>query len=254
MKAATSQRIVSLVPSTTESVCELGAQDRLIGCTRYCTEPAVGLEGVARVGGTKNPDKEAIAALSPDLVLGNAEENRPQDLEWLAARFPTCIQTPRTVVEAAADLRRLADLIDRNDAVQPFLLRIEAQIAAAKVEALTRPVIRVYYAIWRMPWMTVNHDTFIHDVLTLCGAQCVAADSAERYPSVEPADSLANGLELVLLASEPWEFDASQRDEIAASKLFGDASVLLCDGRDFCWHGVRMADGLGRILSLLRNN
>lgn len=246
------ERIVSLVPSTTESVCELGAANRLVGCTRYCSEPDAALRNVPRVGGTKNPSREAIAQLQPDLVLANAEENRPEDIEWLQARVPTLVQTPRSIVEAANDLRVLAQHLDLLEDAEPHLLRIEAQIAAAEVAALTGPPLRVYYAIWRMPWMTVNRDTFLHDVLKLCGAECVAAHDSERYPSLEPDEAIARGVELVLLASEPWTFDAAQRDEIATARTFGDARVVVCDGRDFCWHGVRMAAGLGRALAAIR--
>ena len=252
MANQSSQRIVSLVPSTTESICELGALDRLIACTRYCTEPESALRHVPRVGGTKNPDRQAIASLDPDLVLANAEENRPEDIDWLAARFPTLVQTPRSIVEAGNDLRVLAMRLGLLEQAQPFLLRIEAQITAAEVIALSKPTLHVYYAIWRMPWMTINRDTFIHDVLQLCGATCVAADDPARYPHMEPIDAIVRGVELVLLASEPWEFDEGQRQQIAEAKLFGDAQVALCDGRDFCWHGVRMADGLGRALAAIR--
>lgn len=252
MTTAAAKRIVSLVPSTTESVCEFGAADRLIACTRYCTEPESALRALPRIGGTKNPSCESIAELAPDLVLANAEENRPEDIEWLAARFPTLVQTPCSIVEAAHDLRSLAERLHLLEEAQPFLLRIEAQIAAAQVAALATPKVLVYYAIWRLPWMTVNRKTFVHGVLELCGARCVAADDPERYPDLEPSEAVARGVQLVLLASEPWAFDQAQRDEIAAARLFGDASIAVCDGRDFCWHGVRMASGLGRALKAIR--
>ena len=119
------QRIVSLVPSTTESVCELGAVGRLLARTRYCTEPEMALRQVPSVGGTKNPDLQAIASLDPDLVLANAEENRPEDIDWLAARFPTLVQTPRSIVEAGNDLRVLATRLGSLKQAEPFLLRIE---------------------------------------------------------------------------------------------------------------------------------
>jgi ABC-type Fe3+-hydroxamate transport system substrate-binding protein len=248
------RRVVSLVPSTTESVCALGAADLLVGCTNYCTEPAEALQVVAKVGGTKNPQLSAILELEPDLVLCNAEENRAEDIERLAACVPTLVQTPRTVVEAADELRQLAVRLGRLDEVEPFLLRIEARIAEAEVAALQSPRRRVYYAVWRKPWMTVSGDTFIHDVLHLCGAESVGAGDSGRYPAVEPREAVARGVDLVLLPSEPWEFDRAQRDEVAASGVFGDAEVALCDGRDFCWHGARMADGLGRALAALRQS
>jgi ABC-type Fe3+-hydroxamate transport system substrate-binding protein len=247
-----SARIVSLVPSTTESVCALGRGARLVGCTRYCTEPSRELAQVARIGGTKNPACERIAALRPDLVLGNAEENRAEDLAWLGERFPVLVQTPRSVVEAAGALRELAARLDARDAVQPFLLRIEAQLAATAAANLDREPVPVFYAIWKKPWMSINRDTFVHDVLAIAGASNVCADAEARYPEVDVAKGPTQCPALVLLPNEPWEFTAAERDELARTRVFGDARLLLCDGRDFCWHGTRMADGLGRAAELVR--
>jgi ABC-type Fe3+-hydroxamate transport system substrate-binding protein len=217
------RRIVSLVPSSTESVCVLGAAELLVGCTRYCTEPEPLLRHLPRVGGTKNPAREQVLALAPELVLANAEENRAEDIEWLAARVPVLVQTPRSVPEAAADLRALAIRLGAAEAVQPILWRLEAWLAAAAAEAMSAPPLRVYYAIWQKPWMSVNRDTFIHDVLQRLGLHNVCADADERYPEFEPAAAVAAGVELVLLASEPWEFDAAQRDAIAARRNLGHA-------------------------------
>jgi ABC-type Fe3+-hydroxamate transport system substrate-binding protein len=245
------RRIVSLVPSTTESVCVLGRADRLVGCTRWCTEPAAALRGVARIGGTKNPDREAIAALAPDLVLANGEENRAEDLAWLEQRFPVLVQTPGDVPEAVRDLRALAVRLGATAAAAPLLRQIEARIAALAAAPPPRPQ-RVYYAIWRRPWMSVGRTTFVHDVLTRIGFANVCADATARYPAVEPSQAVERGVECVLLASEPWAFDEAQRAEIAALRLFGGARLVLCDGRDFCWHGVRMADGLARAAAVAR--
>ena len=246
------ERVVSLVPSTTESICLLGGTEALVGRTRYCTEPVELERRVGSIGGTKNPDLEAVLALRPDLVVANAEENRAEDLEFLAVRVPVLVQTPRSVVEAASDLRVLAKRLGKLEEAEPFLLRIEARIAAAEGDALGRGPRSVYYAIWRKPWMTMNRDTFVHDVLHLCGARSVAFDADARYPELSPEQAASRGVDLVLLASEPWEFDEAQRAEVAAARCFGDAEVRLVDGRDFCWHGVRMADGLGRALEAVR--
>ncbi|MCA8953362.1 MAG: ABC transporter substrate-binding protein, partial [Planctomycetes bacterium] len=232
--AAPIRRIVSLVPSTTASVFALDCGDRLVGCTRYCDGP----ESVQRVGGTKNPALEAIAALRPDLVLVNAEENEPDHIAWLRARLPVLQHTPLDVAEACSDLRELALHLDAGEAVQPLLLRIEAQLAAAEVRRLGQPNRRVFYAVWPTPWMSVNRHTFISDVLRLAGADNVCADAAARYPEVTPAAVLARRPDLVLLPSEPWEFDTEQRDELARAHTFGGAALVLCDGRDFCWHGA----------------
>lgn len=245
------RRLVSLVPSTTESVAAFGAGERLVGCTRYCTHPSSALAGVARIGGTKNPDRERVLALQPDLVLGNAEENRAEDLEWLAARVPVLVQTPRTVDEAAAAVRELAAALGVDGG--PVLVAVQRSIAqlGGSVAAGRSASLRVYYAIWRKPWMTVSADTFVHDVLRCCGATNVAADAAARYPEMDPTAAVACGVDVVLLASEPWAFDDAQRRELAAAGTFGAARLVLCDGRDFSWHGTHMAIGLLRAQELL---
>lgn len=250
-RATRPTRLVSLVPSTTESVCAFGAGDRLVGCTRYCTHPPAALAGLVRIGGTKNPDREKVLSLRPDLVLGNAEENRPEDLEWFAARVPLLVQTPRTVAEAVASLRELAPAVGEPGAALAAVERTVAALAAANVAAAP-PSPRVYYAIWRKPWMTVGGDTFVHDVLRCCGATNVAADAEARYPEMAPDAAVARSVDVVLLASEPWAFDDAQRRELAASATFGRARLVLCDGRDFSWHGTHMAVGLLRAQRLLQ--
>ncbi len=250
-RAVLPQRLVSLMPSTTESVCAFGAGDRLVGCTRYCTHPPDRLAGVARIGGTKNPDREKVMSLQPGLVLGNAEENRPEDLEWFASRVPVLLQTPRTVAEAVVALRELAHAVGDPGAALPAVERTVASLAATAVAA-TQPSPRVYYAIWRKPWLTVGGDTFVHDVLRCCGAVNVAAAAEARYPEMAPDAAVSRGVDVVLLASEPWAFDAAQRCELAASATFGQARLVLCDGRDFSWHGTHMAVGLLRAQSLLQ--
>ena len=250
-----SHRIVSLVPSTTESLCEFGAADRLVACTRYCTEPAASLAGLPRIGGTKNPDCDALLRLQPDLVVGNAEENRLEDLDWLRQRVPVLVQTPRTVPEAVQCLRELATRVGADGLEQPCLLRIEAELAAAGVDRLvatSSAPLRVYYAVWGKPWISANGDTFVHDVLQRLGVINVCASDAQRYPTVAPAEAVARGVDVVLLASEPWAFDVRQRDELLAQHTFGAARLVLCDGRAFCWHGSRMADGLGAARRLFR--
>jgi ABC-type Fe3+-hydroxamate transport system substrate-binding protein len=246
------RRIVSLVPSMTETVCCLDAAAALVGVTRYCVEPAALLRDIPRVGGTKNPDLERIAALRPDLVLVNSEENRAEHIAWLRARAPVLEQWPRTVVEAAASVRELAVAIDALEAAQPILLHIEAQIAAAEVQDLGRDRVRVFYAIWRDPWMSISRDTYIHDVLQRAGGANVCAGLRERYPKLEPQQLAGLDVDLVLLSSEPYPFDDRDRSEVVQQVLFGaGVPVMLCDGRDFCWHGARTAEGLGRACQLL---
>lgn len=245
------RRIVSLVPSLTETVYALGAGDRLVGATRYCVEPAAELELVPRVGGTKNPDRGKIAALTPDLVLVNEEENRREDIAWLRQRFEVFASMPRSILDVADVLRELGARFEAMDEVEAMLLETEAQRARAGVESLRRGPIRVFYAIWKKPWMSINRDTYIHDVLRTAGAINVAADCADRYPRFADAELAALAPDLVLLPDEPWEFGPDDRTELDARRLFGAAAVVLVDGKDYCWHGSRTPRGLGRAIDTL---
>ncbi|MBK8097217.1 MAG: ABC transporter substrate-binding protein [Planctomycetes bacterium] len=236
----------------TETVCRLGAADRLVGVTRYCTHPAEQLGDIVRVGGTKNPVLERIALLAPDLVIGNSEENRAEDLAWLRARFPLLVHEPRTVTEASSAVHELGGVLQCADAAQAMVLAIAAQVTRSEVAMLERGTTRVFYAIWKKPWMGANRTTFIHDVLQRAGAVNVCADAGDRYPTVEPAVVARAGVDLVLLPSEPWEFSDEDRRQVLAAEQFGaNVPVLLCDGRDFCWHGAHTATGLARALDLL---
>lgn len=244
------RRVVSLVPSSTETVCALGAADRLVGRTRYCEEPAAELASVPTVGGTKNPDLERVAALEPDLILVNGEENRREDIAWLEGRFTVLECTPRTVVEAGTAIRQYGRFLGEDEAAHAMMLAIEAQMAAAEVARLGRPPVPVFYPIWRKPWM-VGEGTYIHDLLSRAGAHNVSAAGPARYPEVEEAALADLGARIVLLPSEPWEFDEAQRAEFTQSGLFGAAELVLVDGRDYCWHGARTATGLARAVELL---
>lgn len=247
------RRIVSLVPSTTETLFALGAGHRVVGCTRYCEEPAEALRGLPRVGGTKNPDLAAIAALQPDLVVVNTEENRGEDIGWLRERLRVHESMPRTVVEAGAVVRELGTLLGRDEEASAMLLAIEAEILRAEVERFAQPPVRTFYAVWRKPWMAVNRDTYIHDLLRRAGADNVTAGAEARYPVVT-SDALRElAPELVLLPSEPFPFAAKHREELLAEGVLpDDCAVHLVDGRDFCWHGARTARGLARAAGLLR--
>lgn len=247
------RRIASLVPSMTESVCALGACDRLVAVTRYCVEPEAELRDVPRVGGTKNPKLEKIAALDPDLVVVNTEENRLEDIAWLRERFRVLEHVPRTVGEAAEALRELAAELDLVEAALPHLLAVEAQLAAGQVDDLVLEPVSVFYPIWRKPWMGVGRDTYVRDVLRCAGARNVCDALEGRYPEVSVEWLRSQQVDVVVLPDEPWEFTSADRDALAAGGEFPTGARVLCaSGKDFCWHGVRTAPGLGAVRSLLR--
>ena len=247
------QRVVSLVPSLTETVCDLGAAERISGATRFCITTHLPLGRITRVGGTKNPDLEKIASLKPHLVLVNGEENRQEDIAWLRDRFEVFESMPRGVADAAMVVKRLGRLLELEQEAESITLEIEAHLTRAEVMGIGLRRIRVFYPIWKQPWISVNRATYLHDVLELAGAINVCADREARYPVVASSDLDALRAELVLLPSEPFAFPESHRRRFLSESVFGpDVPILMVDGRNFCWHGSRSGRGLGAAVNMMR--
>jgi ABC-type Fe3+-hydroxamate transport system substrate-binding protein len=241
------RRIVSLVPSITETLFDLGQGEKVVGVTRYCAEPVEFVRDLPTVGGPKNPSLDKIAELEPDLVFVNTEENRGAAIDSLRSRFEVHESQPRTISEVTEVLRSMGHRLECWDEAEAYILQIQAQLTRIEVGGLHRDRIRVFYPIWRKPWMSINSDTYIHNVLDVVGAHNVCAEWGNRYPVVDE-DRLANlDVELVLLPSEPYEFRLKQQGELLRSGLFPGRQVLLVDGRDFCWHGTRTGAALGRL-------
>src|ERR1700722_17074253 len=219
------RRVVSLVPSLTESVA-VTRPDALAGATIWCTHPA-DLD-VPRVRGTKNPDLAAIAALDPDIVLANQEENRRVDVERLrAAGVTVWVTVIRTLDEAIASLRRMFTVA--LGWPEPAWL---AEAESAWRDPAPAPRIRAAIPIWRDPWMAVGSATFTGDLADRLGLDNVYADHPGRYPHVELGDLLARRPELVVLPDEPYAFSAGDGPE-----MFPGRGVALVGGRSLTWSG-----------------
>jgi ABC-type Fe3+-hydroxamate transport system substrate-binding protein len=242
------RRIVSLVPSTTETLCALGLAEALVGITAYCREPAALLAGKPRIGGEKDPDLERIRALAPDLVIANVEENRAEDVARLRAwGIPVWVAYPRTVAEAIGMIRDLGRLTGTEAWAEALAAECEALRAEAEARTAARRPVPCFYAIWREPWMTVGRDTYIHDMLRLVGGANVFADRAERYPTVTLDEVAARRPEVILLPDEPFRFRARHRQDFAAYAevpAVRAGRILLVDGKPFSWHGPRIAEAL----------
>ncbi|MEU0101354.1 helical backbone metal receptor [Streptomyces sp. NPDC006267] len=235
-------RVVSLVPSLTEAVAHT-APGLLVGATDWCTHPA-GLTA-ARIGGTKNPDVAAVAALAPDLVIANEEENRAPDLDALRAAGLTVLVTEiRTLEQAFTELHRV--LVTGCGLARPaWLDTAEAAWAALPAPAGNpRPAV---VPVWRRPWMVLGRDTFAGDLLARLGIRNVYAGHAERYPRV-PLDELnASGAELVVLPDEPYRFTADDGPD-----AFPSLPAALVDGRLLTWYGPSLAEAARALPSALR--
>jgi ABC-type Fe3+-hydroxamate transport system substrate-binding protein len=248
---------VSLVPSLTEALFALGLGERVVGVTEWCVHPANAVALVPKVGGTKTPDLDAIAALAPDLVIANQEENRRRDVERLETRgIRVWLTYPRSVREAAELLAELAELgaseQARASVVAPALRAVaEAEAALAAACAAASKPVRVFCPIWREPWMAVGAPTYADDLIRLCaGANVFAAHAERRYPRVTLAEIEAAQPEVILLPDEPYPFTSADAAELARLNVPAAASgrIHLIDGTFVSWYGPRII----RAIELLR--
>lgn len=239
-------RLVSLVPSWTETLYSWGYDAEVVGATKWCVHPKELVAKVEKVGGTKDPDVARIVALKPDLVVCEKEENRREDVDALrAAGIRVFVSDVRSIADSLRDIRALGDALDKQSAAIALVERIE--LAMREIAAL-RPVtpIPVYVPIWRRPWMTLSRDTYAYHVLALAGAECVLADSQERYPERAPEEAIEAGARAALLPTEPYPFHEKQ--DVAIEELaeagFPRDRVRLVDGEALTWYGARAPEGL----------
>jgi ABC-type Fe3+-hydroxamate transport system substrate-binding protein len=239
----TARRIISLVPSLTEALFELGLGERVIGVTEWCIHPREAVAALPKVGGTKTPDLAAIRALAPDLVIANHEENRRRDVErLLEAGIPVWVTYPRTVREGAHLLAELADLGASEARIRAVVEPVLQAVAAAEA-APPAVAPRVFCPIWKNPWMTVGGDTYAHDLIQLCGGANVFAEQGDRrYPLVSQEEIERAAPEVVLLPDEPYRFDDRDSHELAGWDLPAarDHRIHLIDGTWVSWYGPRI--------------
>jgi ABC-type Fe3+-hydroxamate transport system substrate-binding protein len=241
-------RIVSLVPSLTETLFALGFNSEVVGITKFCVEPVEAVASITKVGGTKNPDIRAILKLEPELVIANAEENRREDIERIrAGGIPVFTTYPKTVPGAVESILRLGRVLGREAGAAA--LAKEVTLAVSGIEAAlgvwSKLRLRVFCPIWKKPWMSFNADTYAHDVLRMLGYNNVYASAGERYPTVTLEEAIERRPDIVILPDEPYAFDES--DVVELKSLLPAAlgrRVLIVSGRDLHWYGVHMVNGL----------
>jgi ABC-type Fe3+-hydroxamate transport system substrate-binding protein len=241
-------RIVSLIPSITETLCHLGLADALVGITAYCVEPRAVVRGKTRIGGEKDPDLAAIRALQPDLVVANIEENVREHVETLRGwGIPVWVTYPRTVAQSLVMIRELGELTHTGARARAILADLEPLFERVRLTAARRRPVPVFYAIWRQPWMTINADTYIHDLLAVCGAANVFGDRPTRYPTVTLDEVASRRPEVIVLPDEPFRFRRSHVQDFAP---YADVPAVragrihLVDGKPFSWHGPRLGEAL----------
>ncbi len=224
------QRIVSVVPSQTELLFALGLDDRIVGRTRYCVEPAGKVEKVAVVGGTKKLRMQAIQSLQPDLILANKEENTKEDIQALAELFPVWVSDVRDLSGAL----KMVDAVGKITGKTKESSSLVEQIRKKKESYKMLPGMRAVYLIWQNPWMVAGGDTFIQAMLREAGFENIFGRQ-QRYPQVTLEDIAAKKPDVVLLSSEPFPFAETHARQI--SGRLPESRVLCVDGRVFSWYG-----------------
>ncbi len=233
-------RIVSLVPSVTELLCDLGLGSQLVGRTGFCIHPREVVRSIPKVGGTKDVKVDRIRALAPTHVVVNVDENTKETVAELAGFVPSIVVTHPLAPEDNLGLYRLLGGIF-GGAAEAERLCGEFEAAYADLTARSHPPSAVLYLIWREPWMTISRDTYISRMLALVGWETYPTSTDDRYPEVDLA-AAAVSVERVLLSSEPFRFREKHLAEVEA--LVPGTRVTLIDGEMTSWYGSRAIEGL----------
>ena len=228
------QRIVSLVPSQTELLFDLGLGERVVGVTKFCIHPAEARQTATVVGGTKNFHFEKIAELQPDLILGNKEENYQEGIEQLAAKFPVWMSDISTLAEALDMIRRVGLITGRKEAAEVLAATIGTSFT--ELTPASEPIPAAYF-IWRQPYMVAAGGTFIDDLLRRAGFRNVFGHLG-RYPEITPKQLRAAAPRQILLSSEPYPFGEKHVAEFQV--MCPDAEIRIVDGELFSWYGSRL--------------
>ena len=228
---ASAQRIISLVPSQTELLFDLGLGHRIVGVTKFCVH-SIEAKNKVIIGGTKNFRFDIIDLLQPDLIIGNKEENYEEGVNQLRIKYSVWMSDIFNRKDAQEMIAAVSGITDTHASGE----KIIASIADEFSQLLKFPPLRTLYLIWKNPWMAVGTNTFIHSLLEETGL--INALSEERYPelTIEKIKSLAP--QLILLSSEPYPFKEKHMEEL--QQLAPDAKICLVDGELFSWYGSRL--------------
>lgn len=242
------QRIISLVPSQTELLFDLGLNEEVVGITKFCVHPQQWYHHKTRVGGTKQLKTDIIHQLQPDLIIANKEENVKEQVEDLSRRYPVWISDINNPDDAYEMITQIGAMTGKERNALSLITRIKTKFSQLQtlVDAATSKP-RTAYLIWQHPYMTVGGDTFIHSMLGAAGFENVFA-GRNRYPEISVDGLKASGCQLLLLSSEPFPFKQKHIDEL--QPLLPDTKIVLVDGEMFSWYGSRLTEAPGYFIKL----
>jgi len=227
------KRIISIVPSQTELLFDLGLGEEIIGITKFCVHPADKIKRKPKIGGTKALNIKLIKELKPDLIIGNKEENEKGQIEELMQSFPVWMSDIADLEGAVDMISKVGELVGREEKATQLTVSIISSFNDMKIKSSS---LKAVYLIWRKPFIVAGKGTFIDDMLKRCGL--TNTFELERYPEVFPAQIVEANPDVVLLSSEPYPFKERHIAEFRA--LVPHANIQLVDGEVFSWYGSRL--------------
>lgn len=246
-------RIVSLVPSLTETLWDLGVGPSVIGVTKFCVHPRDARLKAAVVGGTKDPDLVLIQGLRPDLIIADEDENKPEHIEALrAAGRRVHVTKVSTVRDAAMAVAEIGRLVGREHDAEAKSQRILERAAELKAVTSVFAPLRVFIPIWRRPLMTLDATTYMADLAAIAGAKNLFTGSPRKYFTTTFDEVRAQAPDAVLLPTEPYRFREEHRAEFAQALDLALDKVPIIDGEAFTWFGVRTLQGLDALAAAVR--
>jgi len=234
----TPKRIISLVPSQTELLYDLGLDQEVIGITKFCVHPEHWFKTKTRIGGTKTLNIQKIKQLQPDLIIANKEENIKEQVEELAKHFPVFVTDVNSLDDAYQMIYHVGKLTGKESKSEDIIKQINEGFSQLQTHADSyRDKLQTAYLIWKDPYMTIGGDTFIDDLLYYAGFANSFSDTS-RYPAITVEEIQNKGCELLLLSSEPFPFKQKHIDELQAH--LPNTKIALVDGEMFSWYGSRL--------------
>ena len=234
-------RIVSLVPSQTELLFDLGLEEEVKAITKFCIHPADWYKNKLHIGGTKSLKIDIIKKINPDLIIANKEENVKEQVEELAKTFDVFVTDVNNLYDALEMIKNIGTLTGKTAKAAAMATKIEKEFKKLSETIRTKRKIKASYLIWKNPYMAVGGNTFINDMMQYCGLENILTN-VERYPeiSLEDLKSSKPGeqCELLLLSSEPYPFKEKHLSEIKSELPL--VKIMLVDGEMFSWYGSRL--------------
>ena len=232
------KRIISLVPSQTELLVDLGLEENLVGITKFCVHPVHLRKTKTIVGGTKEVKLERIKALKPDIILCNKEENTKKMVEELQEIAPVHVSDIVNIEDSFELMQQYARIFDKEAPVKAIIGSIKEKMGKLQEQLKHRPVKRLAYFIWKEPLMVVGKDTFVDELLKLNKLENVF--QASRYPETSLQEIKAKKPDLLLLSSEPFPFAEKHKPYFSELNI----EIKLVDGEYFSWYGSRLVKAM----------